>query len=268
MNESQEMVLKPVVYCNDVRGLVDHVLSKRGVQKDNAFYKVGVDGGGGSFKVTLSIIEKEFELKGRCKDTGVKMLLLLAVAPGVPEKYTNIDKIWSKLLQLNNFECFVAGDLKMVNLLCGIMSHSSTFPCPYCTAPKVSLANTNGQHRTLGQIREMTSKWRELGSDCKLAKLYYNCVNEPLLSGPPSEKIINLCPPPSLHITLGVVNAIYKNVESIDVVTANEWVKISSCQRHSKFGFTGRNCQKLLTNRHCLDGNDALSLLKTVSFKF
>lgn len=94
----------------------------------------------------------------------MKMLLLLAVAPGVPEKYANVAKIWNTLLHLNNFKCFVAGDLKIVNLLSGIMGHSSTFPCPHCTAPK-SLSNTAAQPRTLGHIRDMSMKWKSLGSE-------------------------------------------------------------------------------------------------------
>lgn len=270
LSDNHEMVMKSVVYCNDVPGLVNHVISKRGIEVANSFCKVGVDGGGGSFKITLSIIEgsRDTNSKSNTKDTGVKMLLLLAVAPGVPEKYGNVAKIWSTLLHLNDFKCFIAGDLKIVNLLCGIMGHSSTFPCPYCTAPKNNLLNTVAQPRTLGHIREMSINWRSMGSTNKLAKNYYNCIDEPLLCGSPDEQTVNLCPPPALHITLGVMNAIYRKVESIDPDKAEEWVRVSSCQRHSKYGFTGRNCHKLLNNRRVLQPGGALDLLRTVSNAF
>lgn len=269
MSDNTQVVSKPVVYCNNVQGLVDHIISKRGVEVAKTFCKIGVDGGGGSFKVTLSIIAGDTEVveeRSRCKDTGVKMLLLLAVAPGVPEKYVNVERIWKGLLHLESLKCFVAGDLKIVNLLCGIMGHSSSFPCPYCTAPKTTLSKEHGSPRTVGQIREHTMRWKSLGSDSKQAKQFFNCIEEPLVGGLSEDKIVNICPPPSLHITLGIVNAIYKEVESIDPETAKEWVRISSCQRHSKFGFTGRNCQKLIQNRHVLQQDGNLRLLRTVSY--
>ena len=105
-------MVKPVVNCTDVAGLVDHVLNERKVCRSEVFLKIGPDGGGSSSKITLSIIEKHKKPGKRAKDTGVKKIFLLAVAPGIPEKHCSIKKIWTNLLKLNNLEAVTAGDLK------------------------------------------------------------------------------------------------------------------------------------------------------------
>ena len=55
--------------------------------------------------------------------------------------------LWS-LLGINEFKGTVATDLKLANMLTGIMSHASSFPCTWCTALKDKL-NVCGVYRTL-----------------------------------------------------------------------------------------------------------------------
>ena len=90
-----------------------------------------MDGGGGMIKVTCNIIENEdsnnnnnkgarASTSAPSKDTGVKRLLLLAVAPGMPETY----QLMSELLQHLRLEdiggLIVAAGLKMANIVCGL----------------------------------------------------------------------------------------------------------------------------------------------------
>ncbi len=50
------------------------------------------------------------------------------------ETVENLRKVFS-LLRLDTMEdLFIAGDLEVVNLLGGIGTHSSSFPCAYCKA--------------------------------------------------------------------------------------------------------------------------------------
>lgn len=255
---------KPAVYCNDVKALIQFILTVRSLSLADVFFKIGADGGGGSFKITLSIVEKNQRNEKGGKDTGVKKLLLLAVVPGITEKYTNIAKVWSTLLKLNELEAVVAGDLKIVNLLLGLMGHSSSHPCPYCCTSKSKLSQECMIPRTLGLIRTNYGKWEDDGADDKRAKNFYNCVQYPLLCGSPDQTTVMLCPPPVLHIVLGIINAVYKAVETADPATAEQWVKVSSCQRHSKYGFTGRHCHKLLDKRTMLEFDGPLGMFRSV----
>lgn len=56
----------------------------------------------------------------------------------------------------------------------------------------------------------------------------------------PESKTVMLCPPPVLHITLGIVSAIVQAVEVTDPDIANWWVTASACQPHRQYGFTGK----------------------------
>lgn len=264
------ITLKPVVYCNNVPELVELVCKERKIRKKELLLKIGIDGGGGFLKITLSMVQKEADEcsttreKG-FKSTGVKKLLLLAIVPGVPEKYANIEQIWTSLLELDRIDAVISGDLKIINLLLGIMGHSSSYPCPYCFAPKSFLSDRCATSRTLTNIQHYSEKWLRDGAKEKHAKKFFNCVKKPLLGGSSTDDVIKLCPPPVLHITLGIVNAIYKSAERIDAEVAEQWVKVSNSTRHSQYGFTGRNCHKLIEHRSTLGADGPLGLLQKVA---
>lgn len=146
----------PVVYCNDVPELIQRIKSCRPACEDEI--KIGIDGGGGFLKITLSVISKsQNNVANVFKDSGVKRLHILALAPNLQEKYENIFLIWNVLLKLNHLESIIAGDLKIINIIIGIMAHSSTNPCPYCETEKANLA-LRGVSRTIGNIRENCNK--------------------------------------------------------------------------------------------------------------
>ena len=48
------------------------------------------------------------------------------------ESYKNVREVVEKL-KLNDLDCCIASDLKLINALLGISSHSGKFSCPYCT---------------------------------------------------------------------------------------------------------------------------------------
>lgn len=94
--------MKTVVYCYNVEGLIEHVEKEQKVRKTNVFYKIGADGEGSFFKITSSTVEKmRFNEKNGEKYTGAKKLFLLAIVPGIPEKYNNISRVWTTLLHLD-----------------------------------------------------------------------------------------------------------------------------------------------------------------------
>ena len=86
----------PIVYCNDIEELVAMVLHHRSQDTNDADIKLGVDGGQGFLKVTLSItLKPELENNkipeklSKCdeyawkdfKDSSVHKTIILAILP-------------------------------------------------------------------------------------------------------------------------------------------------------------------------------------------
>ena len=82
-------------------------------------------------------------------------------------------------------------DLKVVDILLGIQSSSSTHSCPYCHSHKVDINGqaTNkrgiwvkGPPQTLNSLLESCMKWvTETGENRKLLKSYFNVEYPPIL---------------------------------------------------------------------------------------
>ena len=90
--------------------------------------------------------------KTRNLDSGVKHLVLLAVVEGIPETYANLKTIMEKLnLESNSFYFKLTSDLKLDMILLGMMSNSSSFPCPYCEIFHDFIGTA--RRRTMGRIK-------------------------------------------------------------------------------------------------------------------
>ena len=102
--------VKEVCYCKDVSGFTEYVKEERDIEGDIDI-KIGIDGGGGSFKVTKNAIEKKQQnanaddlksppkkrtakhQKKRYKDSGVKKLFIICIVEGILETYDNVKTI-------------------------------------------------------------------------------------------------------------------------------------------------------------------------------
>ena len=97
-------------------------------------------------KVNLSIFDKNDpfpQVKGnvskKFKESGVKKVFILALVPGIQENYVNVKRIWINL-QLHLLQRYtIATDLKLCNILLGIMSHASCHPRCWCDIHKDNL---------------------------------------------------------------------------------------------------------------------------------
>ncbi|XP_065087034.1 uncharacterized protein LOC135708811 [Ochlerotatus camptorhynchus] len=149
----------PVIFCNNISELLQRIKKSRHTSEEELFIKLGIDGGGGFFKITLSVVSKtQNNSTDDFKDSGVKRLHFLALAPNLAEKYEYIFLTWNGLLKLNPLESIIAGDLKTINVIIGIMAHSSTHPCPYCfgigNSTVKSFKETQTTHRRAGSGRK------------------------------------------------------------------------------------------------------------------
>ena len=136
-------------------------------------------------------------------DSSVKKLFILAIVKGVPETTQNVEQIMSALKMENvEFEFCIATDMKLQNIICGLQSSSSTFPCPYCESPRPF--TTEGILRTLGRIKKLYRSFIASGKKLKDAKDFLNVIHMPLITGDDDTEIIELLPIPELHLLLGI----------------------------------------------------------------
>ena len=79
-------------------------------------------------------------------------VVMLNVVVGIPETYENLKSIM-EVCQLSSqtFKFKTTNDLKMDNILLGLMSNSSSYPCPYCEI--FHDYEKRGPPRTLKRIR-------------------------------------------------------------------------------------------------------------------
>lgn len=178
------------------------------------------------------------------KDTGVKKLFILGIAKSAQENYDNVSEIW-KILNINNFSCTIATDVKLANILLGIMSHSPSYPCTWCFSENNNLENV-GLRRTIGNCTNYFEAWRNAGSIMKNAKNYKNCVNLPVFTGDENTRVLEIIPPPERHLMLGVVNKIVKHMQGEFQQETHEWTKLCNVQREITHGGAGF---KILLNK-------------------
>lgn len=199
--------VRNMVICTDVKGLLIAICGKRQGTGREAV-RIGIDGGGGFLKICANLTKSEDDLRSptqspakkkasrQCCDTGVKKLMILCLINDIPETYDNVKLLLESLL-LDEIAFTVASDLKLANILTAIQCHSCAHPCTYCDAsPPWS---NKGKVRTLGRNHENYRKFHVNGANL-------NCVHPPLLNNPDETEILDLIPPPELHILLGVVN--------------------------------------------------------------
>lgn len=165
VGKKQTILKQPFVYCQNIKQLCECVQAKRKCFAPHL--KFGIDGGGGFLKITLSIQDMQRDTDDtrrqryaegvaakEFKDSGVKKLFLIGVAPATQENYENVQLLWS-ILKINDMDGWtVATDLKLANILIGLMTHASSHPCTWCTALK-GLLNQCGKYRTFGDCQKL-----------------------------------------------------------------------------------------------------------------
>ena len=78
------------------------------------------------------------------------------MSEAIPEEYDNVKQMLDLVkLDLKKHSIFLNNDIKMDLILLGLMSASSSYPCPYCTI--FHDFKKKGVPRTLKQIRLVLS---------------------------------------------------------------------------------------------------------------
>ena len=117
-----------IVVCKDLNALTDAILRKRGREEaDSLLIKISIDGGGGFLKICQSIFDindllpkTNSAMSKKFLESGVKKVFIIRLVPDVNENY-GMDILKKKYV--------AATDLKLCNIILGIMSHGSCHPC-------------------------------------------------------------------------------------------------------------------------------------------
>ena len=257
------------VFCKDLPELLRRAAAKRKrADLEGAKVHVGLDSGSGFLKCCVALLYPEDYVqnqpsKRRCygsgslksffKNSGVKRLLIAGIAPTSSENYNIVHEFLHNIKDLQIPMCqesIFLGDLKILNVVCGIQSHSCQHPCVFCLWPANSPPGGQYQLRTFEGCSGDRRKWlQETGGDRKKLADYNNCEFEPMDIFPPIGVIMQHVPIPELHLLLGVVNRLYKECVTV-LPQCEQWSKQLHLVREKYFSktFEGNECKKLLDN--------------------
>ena len=177
--------------------------------------------------------------------------MMTTLVPNVSEAYVNVKRLWlnSGIDQLTR-KYTIATDLKLCNVLRGVMNRSSCHPCCWCDAKRDAL-HRKGEQRTIGSLLSLFFDFFESKKDKKEAKHFGNVIHPPMLSDDvySNTPVISIIPPRELHLLIGPVNKLFDEMEE---VWPEAEVRLKRCnvKREDYHGgsFNGNSSRKLLKN--------------------
>ena len=251
----------PTVVCPHLNDLVDFVKDRRNIEDENCHVRIGMDTGGDFLKVTMNVIDKSKHNDGNGSssgdsDTSVYKMFIIGLVKKISENHHNMKQILDQIdidsLQVEYTYC---GDQKMANIVCGIKNQASNHPCAICTAESTFPEDEKAPLRTL----------KMLASDLKEKhgnKAKHCVVNSCLLVGKPEDTVLELFPPPALHLLLRCVNYLCEklakkwmiarpNLTYDPVIQFNKDQHIVRMSYHGG-GYEGNQCNKILQKAELL----------------
>ena len=259
----KKIVMKPLVYVKNLSEFCLHVIKNRGYNLFATRILLTVDNTGSRSEYSISIIDLLEPEDAVRKSSGTSHALLVAVSPKVPENHYNFQKVF-KIISVYEVKLFFINDLKATNVIVGKQTATCKHPCPFCNTSDMTKC---GELLTVGWIVEQNQKWEDSNLDRKDLQFFGNCENVPLVTdafeADKNKLILEFCPPPELHILLGIVNKAVKVLEErIPNAIVKEWVAFAGAQRNAYHGgtFNGNNCKRLV------DAADYLEVLVTKDF--
>ena len=203
------------------------------------------------------------------KNTGKKRVLILGIMPDVQENYSNC-KLLFDVTGVNKISYSLACDLKAQNKALGLGPHSSAYPCAYCRCRKHKTKGWDHPApmtcscflRTLGSLKEQVTLWREREGEVKdpTGLTSYSVTNDAILDQPGDStdtQVLDLCPPCSLHLKLGVNEVLdHLNKEMDEGELTDFLLQVLNIEYEPYFGgktLEGKEVSKLLRNLDLLD---------------
>ena len=273
LDSNGESINMPITHAKHLNTLILIVCEKRGLCEDDIKIVLGIDGGQSKLICTMAIVPKDEldkkarmaqeNVKDRSKSTSTKRCLVIARIDQVPENYTNVTILMSKLNlpELRKDFCVVA-DLKLVDIMVGIQSTSSMHPCPFCDGHKIDKngRKTNqkgtfikGIPRTMENVQDHFEDY-SVHPDKKQLMNHASVQFPPIYIHPGQENmtVMQLYPPPQLHCgILGPGNDTMRKLEEFFPQEIEQFY----AQHHIKGSgpggqFNGPTIKKILENHH------------------
>lgn len=169
-------------------------------------------------------------------------------------------------MNLNEILGTVATDLKLANILTDLMPSSSSHPCTWCDSFMNEL-HVCGLYRTVKNCTENYLNWCNSGKLKKNAKNFMNCINVPVFSKDEDVLVLEVVPPPELHLLLEAVNTLFFHMQKENEQVCLQWAEKCNVQRQCTYGsptFAGNACKTLLEKVDILDSFKYLELAKFV----
>ena len=250
---------QPTIVCSNLSSLIDEILSKRKrVDDESILIKISIDAGGGFLKICLSIFDihdplpkADHAMSKRFLESGLKRVFVIGLVPDVGENYVNVKRLWinSGVEKLQK-KYTIATDLKLCNILLGMMNHSSCHPCAWCDITKENL-HKKGVARTISSLMNLFWDFFDSKKENKDAKMFGNIIHPPMLSDDISNNtpVLTLLPPPELHLMIGPVNKMYTEMEKV-WPESEQWLDSCNVKKEEYHGgtFAGNESRKLLKN--------------------
>ena len=197
-----------IVFCNDVIELIHRCKAIHNIDTIDEELRVtiGIDSGQGTTKMTMQLLE--------VATNSVHYTIVLA-ATVAPETTNNLKVIINKVdfTSLDDkFSIGISSDVKVLQIIFGLMGGNATYPCPICLWPaSKGLCPEDYQSRTNSSLIENHSKLmnRYKGNSKKHAADCFGTEALPLVSSNP----IDIVKVPTVHLHL-LVNTIYDYIRN------------------------------------------------------
>ena len=256
-NNQGEEVKRRFVFTENLDILLDFIIQERDMNSEEVKVNVEMDSGQQRMLVVLQIgdgIEKTV------KDASTKRAIIIAFVDDIPETYQNLSIIHNKLnIHLIPHHYKVVSDLKLYNIILGLMECGSRHGCYICKGLKNNVGIwEKGDLRDLEDLIADFTMWHEESGLRQQLKEYNNVQHVPLLQTPTAKLLDNdhsdtltltLTPPPPLHvIKLGPVNHIWKGLsKQHDMGHIEKMLCLTKSDKQKK-AFQGPECDIILGN--------------------
>ena len=266
-------IKRPGIFVKDISEFIQFIQSERNLDPEHTVIQFGFDDGQGMLKLMVTIKDDEFDSSKSkrfkysegtngisSKLSSVNRLFIVGLIPNVTEFYPNIKAVL-KEVNLEGFEFGFSADLKMYLDLVGKQCASSKHPCMYCEG-EAPFEETYPD-LTIQKLESYNRKYVENGSKKKNSKLYQNVINQPLLNGKPSQKVIELLNPPELHCLTGVVGKLMFAIEMFGFLEKDDGQEcvnnfllqenIKKCVYQGSQSYEGNQARKILDKIESLE---------------
>ena len=243
VEQSNVKVSRPVIYSH-APDLLEEVIEKRNII-GNYLVKIMADGGQGFFKISMTVFPENYlKLENNQEDfddiveepmtkrskysqggtvgkaaviTSVYKTVLLCVVPKIKESYDNM-KVLFDLIKINEIPFKFVSDFKLLLIVNGQQTATSTCPCPFCFITLEDLRCKENESekvqehlklKTYGDLNNDNEKFCSLNKDKKLARDCHSTINKPLFVEDPDIKVLEKCVIPELHVMQGFVNHLF-----------------------------------------------------------